>query len=61
MSTCPRPDKTAYESRAAVTGALRRMRKPKKNQGLHPYKCRCGRWHLGRTIRRAPIAWKATP
>lgn len=56
---CAWPWKTAYESRAAVDAAFRRMHRSKKSMGLHPYPCPAGHWHLGRNVRRSLLAWKA--
>jgi len=59
VNGCPRPDKTRYENQGAVRGAIRRMSKRHKGQGLHPYRCSCGAWHVGRRLRRVTIAWRA--
>ena len=57
---CPRPDKYAFESRSAAVGAFRRLSKRRK-RNAHVYQCRCGAWHVGRTLRRALVAWRAEP
>lgn len=62
MTACAFPGKTAYENRAAAFGALRRMPRFRKRQGLNPYHCpACGAWHLGRKLRRSAVAWRADP
>lgn len=53
---CPRPDKTAYENRDAAIAALRHMHRRRKSEGLHPYHCPVGHWHLGR-----PDGWRRRP
>lgn len=60
MATCPREDKTRYENRDAVRAAFRRLPRKRKRQGAHIYRCRgCGGWHIGRSLKRAFLTWKA--
>lgn len=56
---CKWPHKTAYENSAVIAAARRGMAKHRKGQGLHPYWCRAGHWHLGRNLRRSTVAWRA--
>lgn len=60
MARCPRPDKVAYESRSAAVGAFRRLSRHRR-RNAHVYPCRCGSWHIGRSLRRALVAWRALP
>lgn len=53
------PWKDAYENRGLATAALRCMPKHRKSQGLRPYYCPAGHWHLGRDLRRSELTWKA--
>jgi len=55
---CPYADKKSYESRALAELAIKRMPRHKRT-GLHAYRCRCGRYHLGRRLRRPIAAWRA--
>lgn len=63
LEYCPKTGKLIYENRAAANGALKRIGRLHKGQGLHPYKCRghnsCGGYHLGRVFRRAAAAWRS--
>jgi hypothetical protein len=63
MAGCPRPDKVAYRSKAEAMAAFRRMHEKRRGQGAHVYRCRfgCGMWHVGRTFRRAVVAWRSEP
>jgi hypothetical protein len=57
---CPRPDKDRFTSRQAAAYAFSRLAVWRKRQGLKPYRCPAGdHFHLGRAIKRAPLAWKA--
>ncbi|MBM7369386.1 hypothetical protein [Gordonia hydrophobica] len=45
--TCPTPEKIAYPSLAAVTGAILAIaRQSPSRPSLRSYECRCGFWHL---------------
>lgn len=55
---CPWPHKHPYENQAAARSALKHMDRHKRGQGLNPYHCRAGHWHLGRRLTRAIAAWR---
>jgi len=57
--TCLWPWKDAYPTQRTALAALNGMDRHRKGQGLHPYPCRAGHWHLGRLLRRSTVAWKA--
>ena len=42
--TCPTPEKRSYESRGAARFFA-------AADGLRPYRCACGRWHLSSDLR----------
>jgi hypothetical protein len=56
---CLQPWKEPYENAGRARAALRRMPAHRKAQGLSPYPCAGGHFHLGREMRRAVLAWKA--
>lgn len=58
-AACRWPWKDQYENAGSAKAALRRMPKHRKGQGLNPYPCPGGHFHLGRQLRRAGVAWKA--
>jgi hypothetical protein len=60
-AACQWPWKDAYENDGRARAALRGMAKHRKSQGLHPYPCPAGHVHLGRTLQRAPVAWRSKP
>lgn len=60
MSTCPHPHKQSYTSRAQALVVAKNTPRHKR-VGLAPYRCQCGRWHLGRRIRRPLVAWRSEP
>ena len=56
---CLWPEKTPYENYDAAIAALKGITAHKRKlQGLHPYPCRAGHYHLGRKLRRASVAWR---
>ncbi|MFT3662404.1 MAG: hypothetical protein QM809_13765 [Gordonia sp. (in: high G+C Gram-positive bacteria)] len=45
--TCPTPEKIAYPTLAAVTGAILAVsRSSRQSPTLRCYECRCGAWHF---------------
>ena len=53
--SCPTPEKIAYSSLAAVTGAaLAVARSSRSSPSLRTYECRCGFWHLTSAVPRPP-------
>lgn len=45
---CPTPRKVAYQSRDAAQRHVNSLySKDGKTAMVHPYKCRCGAWHVG--------------
>jgi len=60
-ASCRQPWKTPYENPGAAQATLTRLPRHRKLMGLHPYPCAAGHWHLGRTIRRAKVAWRSEP
>ncbi len=55
---CPHPHKTAYENQAAAFSALRHLDARDKRQGLNPYHCPAGHYHLGRRMRNVAAVWR---
>lgn len=52
---CPTPEKIAYPSLAAVTGAILAIaRQSRTRPSLRSYECRCGFWHLTSAVPRPP-------
>lgn len=52
---CPTPEKIAYPSQAAVTGAILAVaRNSRGRPNLRSYECVCGAWHLTSAIPRPP-------
>ena len=52
--TCPTPEKIAYDSYAAVTGAILAVaRQSRGRPSLRSYECVCGFWHLTSGVPRA--------
>ncbi|GAA4749365.1 hypothetical protein [Gordonia alkaliphila] len=50
--TCPTPEKIAYPTLAAVTGAMLAISSaPRASPSLRCYECSCGAWHLTRSQR----------
>lgn len=52
---CPRPDKEWFQSKGAAKAAIRRRQLAAESgarDAIKPYRCTCGRWHLGHTSRR---------
>lgn len=46
--TCPRPDKQAHEAEWQAAAQRQSMIHAGKDvTDLYPYRCRCGKWHLG--------------
>jgi hypothetical protein len=58
---CVWPWKTAYANQAAISAARNGMDPHRKRQGLHPYPCPAGHFHLGRLLRRPSFAWRSKP
>ncbi|ALG84866.1 hypothetical protein [Gordonia phthalatica] len=53
--SCPTPEKIAYPSLAAVTGAILAIaRQAPSRPSLRSYECRCGSWHLTSAVPRPP-------
>ncbi|EGD56222.1 hypothetical protein [Gordonia neofelifaecis] len=51
---CPTPEKIAYPSLAAVTGAILAIaRQSRTRPTLRSYECVCGAWHLTSAVPRA--------
>ena len=55
---CQHPHKTAYPNRDSALAAFNGMPKWRRRQGLNPYQCPAGHWHLGRQMRRSTAAWR---
>lgn len=55
---CPWPHKQPYENQAAARSALKHIGRHKRGQGLNPYHCQAGHWHLGRRLTRTLAAWR---
>lgn len=52
MPDCPTPEKIAYPTLAAVTGAILAISAaPRATPTLRSYECSCGAWHLTRSVR----------
>ena len=52
---CPTPEKIAYPTLAAVTGAILAIaRQSRTRPSLRSYECRCGAWHLTSAVPRPP-------
>lgn len=51
--TCPTPEKIAYPTLAAVTGAILAIgRQSHDRPSLRSYECTCGAWHLTSAVPR---------
>lgn len=51
--TCPTPEKIAYPSLAAVTGAILAIARGSQSRpSLRSYECVCGSWHLTSVVPR---------
>ncbi len=49
---CPTPEKIAYPTAAAVTGAILAITSARRAApALRSYECECGAWHLTRSRR----------
>lgn len=51
---CPTPEKIAYPSLHAVTGAILAIARQSSRPSLRSYECRCGAWHLTSAVPRPP-------
>ncbi|MGB3604772.1 hypothetical protein [Gordonia sp. (in: high G+C Gram-positive bacteria)] len=50
---CPTPEKIAYPTLAAVTGAILAIaRQSRDRPSLRSYECKCGSWHLTSAVPR---------
>jgi hypothetical protein len=55
---CSHPGKKVYDTRDSVMAAFNGMAKWRRKQGLNPYQCPAGHWHLGRNMYRTVAVWR---
>lgn len=49
MPSCPTPKKRAYDHHAQAFDVWKKMQAASGQQDLRPYKCQCGKYHVGKS------------